>query len=37
MVHNAKDYTGQKFNKLTVIERLPDYKKGKTFYKCKCE
>lgn len=37
MVHNAKDYTGQKFNKLTVIERLPNYKNSKTFYKCRCE
>lgn len=33
-----KDFTGQKFNKLTAIERLPNYKGNyKTYYKCKCE
>ena len=29
--------TGQKFGKLTVIERLPRYKNNKTFYNCLCE
>lgn len=33
-----KDLTGQKFNKLTAIERLANYKgNDKTYYKCICE
>lgn len=30
------DLTGQKFNKLTVIERMPS-RKGKTVWKCQCD
>ncbi len=33
---NAKDFTGQKFGMLTVIERLPRYKNGETYYRCIC-
>ncbi len=33
-----KDYTGEQFGLLKVIERLPNYKNnGHTFYKCDCE
>lgn len=32
-----KDYTGQKFGRLTVIERLEKYRNGYTYYKCKCD
>lgn len=32
-----KDYVGQKFGRLTIIERLPKYKNGYTYYKCKCD
>lgn len=32
----ALDLTGQKFGKLTAIERLPS-RKGKTYWLCKCE
>ena len=31
------DLTGQKFGKLLLVERLPNYKNQKTFYKCKCD
>lgn len=34
---NTKDYTGQRFGKLTAIERLPRYRGYRTFYKCKCD
>lgn len=38
MLYNSIDKTGQKFNMLTVIERLPNYKNnGKTYYRCLCE
>lgn len=38
MSWNSIDKTGQKFNMLTAIERLPNYKgNGKTYYKCLCE
>ena len=37
MTHNVKDLTGQKFNNLTAIERLENYKNNKTFYKCICD
>lgn len=37
VAHNAIDKTGTKFNMLTAIERVPNYKNGKTYYKCKCE
>lgn len=38
MQHNAKDYTGQKFNNLTAIKRLPNYNNSKkTHYLCKCD
>lgn len=34
----SKDYTGYKFGKLTLIERIHKYNGGKhVFYKCKCE
>ena len=32
-----KDYTGQKFGKLTVIKMLYNYKNGQTYCKCKCD
>lgn len=32
----AMDITGQKFGKLTAIERMPS-RNGKTYWKCKCE
>jgi len=32
----ALDLTGQKFGKLTAIERLPS-RNGKTYWLCKCE
>jgi hypothetical protein len=32
----SKDYTNQRFNNLIAIERLPNYKNSKTYYKCKC-
>lgn len=32
-----KDYTGQKFNRLLVLERLPNYRNGYTYYRCKCD
>lgn len=32
----AKDYTGQKFNRLTAIERIPE-RGGQTRYKCICD
>lgn len=31
------DYTGQKFNYLTVIEMLYGYKKNQTYARCKCD
>lgn len=35
---NSIDKTGQKFNMLTAIERLPNYNgNGKTYYKCLCD
>lgn len=34
---SKKDYTGQKFGKLTVIEKLPHYKRNRTYYRCLCE
>lgn len=32
-----KNYVGQKFGRLTVIERLPNYRKCYTYYRCKCD
>lgn len=32
-----KDYVGQKFGRLTVLERLPKYRHGLTFYRCICD
>ncbi len=32
-----KNYVGEKFGLLTVIERLDHYKNNKTYYKCDCE
>lgn len=37
VAHNAIDKTGTKFNMLTAIERVPNYKNKKTYYKCLCE
>lgn len=38
MSWNAVDKTGQKFNMLTAIERIVNYKgNGKTYYKCLCD
>lgn len=35
---NSIDKTDQKFNMLTAIERLPNYKgNGITYYKCLCD
>lgn len=31
------DLSGQKFGKLLLIERIPQYKGGRPYYKCKCE
>ena len=31
------DLTGHKFNRLTVIERMPNAPKGKTVWKCQCD
>lgn len=33
----CKDKVGQRFGKLVVNERLPNYKNGRTYYKCKCD
>ena len=33
----SKDYCGEKFGLLTAIERLPNYKRGRTYYRCLCE
>ncbi len=35
--HNAKNVSGQKFGLLTAVERLPQYKRGETYYRCICE
>lgn len=32
-----EDLTGRKFNRLTVVEKLPKYKKGRTYYRCVCD
>lgn len=32
-----KDYTGQKFGRLKIIERSEKYRNGYTYYKCKCD
>lgn len=34
---NFKDLTGKKFNKLLVLERVENDKKGRVMYKCKCD
>lgn len=34
---NYEDLTGQKFNKLTVLRRLPNAKNGRTTWECKCD
>lgn len=34
---NFKDLTGQKFGKLTVLERAPNNRFGNTCWKCQCE
>ncbi len=33
----SKDYTGQKFGKLTAIKRFPKYKSNRTYYLCQCD
>lgn len=33
----SKDKTGAKVGKLTLVERLPNYKSKHTYYKCVCE
>lgn len=33
----TKDYTGQRIGNLTLVERLPQYKYGNTYYRCKCD
>jgi len=35
--YNFQDLTGQKFNKLTVINREPNTKSGQTMWKCQCD
>lgn len=35
--HNAKDYTGEKFGSLLLIERLNKYDGKTTYYKCLCD
>jgi len=35
--HNFKDLTGQKFNKLTVVNIIADKKSTSTYYNCLCE
>lgn len=32
-----KNYVGQRFGKLLLIERLPRYRYGQTHYKCRCD
>ena len=34
---NFIDLTGQKFTRLTVVQRVPNKKKGKTSWLCKCD
>lgn len=34
---NVKDYTGMRFGMLTAVERLPHYRKGRTYYRCICD
>ena len=31
------DLVGERFGKLVALERLANYKKGQTYYKCKCD
>lgn len=35
--NQRKDYTGQKFGKLTVVEMLYNYKDNETYCRCECE
>lgn len=37
MAHNSIDLTGQRFNRLTVVERVGVNKQGSNIWKCKCE
>jgi very-short-patch-repair endonuclease len=37
IISTIKDLTGQRFGKLLLIERLPNYKNGKTYYRCVCD
>ncbi len=36
-IDQRKDYTGQSFGRLTVIEMLYNYKDNQTYCRCKCE
>lgn len=36
-IANKIDLVGEKFGLLSVVERLPNYKNDKTFYKCVCD
>ena len=33
----SKDFTGERFGSLIAIERIPNYKNGRTYYKCLCD
>ena len=35
--NNVIDHTGERFGMLTAIERLPNYKGNKTWYRCICD
>lgn len=37
MRHNFRDEVGNKYHKLTVLERAPNNKFGHTMWKCKCD
>lgn len=37
MTRASKDYTGYSVGRLSVVERIPQYKGGRTYYKCRCE
>jgi hypothetical protein len=34
--HNFKDLTGQKFGRLTVLDRAPNNRQGGSMWKCVC-
>ena len=37
MSKSNEDLTGKRFNRLTVVEKLPRYKKERTYYRCICD